>query len=66
VDSTATVKLITSAVGATAGDKTLGRPEALRRAMLAMIDKGKPHEAIRPTGRRSWWWVRRQRASGDR
>ena len=39
------MKLITSAVGATAGDKTLGRPEALRRAMLAMIDKGKPHEA---------------------
>jgi len=23
----------------------LGRAEALRRAMLAMIDKGKPHEA---------------------
>jgi len=25
-------------------DKKLGRAEALRRAMLAMIDKGKPHE----------------------
>jgi CHAT domain len=39
------VKLITSAIGATARGKKLGRAEALRRAMLAMIDKGKPHEA---------------------
>jgi CHAT domain-containing protein len=45
VDSHATVKLITSAVGAISRDKTLGRAEALRRAMLAMIDMGKPHEA---------------------
>jgi CHAT domain-containing protein len=45
VDSAATVKLITHAVGATARDKKLGRAEALRRAMLAMIDKGEPHEA---------------------
>jgi CHAT domain-containing protein/tetratricopeptide (TPR) repeat protein len=45
VDSAATVKLITSAVGATTHDKTLGRAEALRRAMLAMIDKGEPHQA---------------------
>ena len=45
VDSAATVDLITSAVGATAHDKTLGRAEALRRAMLAMIDKGEPHQA---------------------
>ena len=45
VDSAATVKLITHAVGATTRDKTLGRAEALRRAMLAMIDKGEPREA---------------------
>ena len=45
VDSAATVKLITSAVGATARDKTIGRAEALRRAMLAMIDTGEAREA---------------------
>jgi CHAT domain-containing protein len=45
VDSAATVQLITSAVGATTHDKTLGRAEALRRAMLAMIDKGEPRQA---------------------
>ncbi len=39
------MKLITSAVGAITRDKTVGRAEALRRAMLAMIDSGKPHEA---------------------
>ena len=48
VDSAATVKLITHAVGATTRDKTLGRAEALRRAMLAMIDKG---EAARSASR---------------
>lgn len=45
VYSDATVKLITSAVRAMTKDKTVGRAEALRRAMLAMIDTGKPHEA---------------------
>jgi CHAT domain-containing protein len=45
VDSDATVKLIISAVGATTRDKSVGRAEALRRAMLAQIDKGEPHEA---------------------
>ena len=45
VNSAATVKLITSAVGATTHDKALGRAEALRRAMLAMIDKGDAREA---------------------
>jgi hypothetical protein len=39
------VQLITHAVGATSHDKTLGRAEALRRAMLAMIDKGEPRQA---------------------
>ena len=41
----ATVKLITSAMREIARDKTVGRAEALRRAMLALIDKGEPHEA---------------------
>ena len=45
VDSASTVKLITHAVGATTRDKTLGRAEALRRAMLTMIDKGEAREA---------------------
>ena len=45
VDSNATVKLITSAMGEIARDRTVGRAEALRRAMLALIDKGDPHEA---------------------
>jgi CHAT domain-containing protein len=42
VSSEATVSLITHAVGAISRDKKLGRAEALRRAMLAMIDTGKP------------------------
>jgi CHAT domain-containing protein/tetratricopeptide (TPR) repeat protein len=45
VDSAATVKLITSAVGTIAHDAKLGRAEALRRAMLVLIDKGAAHEA---------------------
>jgi CHAT domain-containing protein len=45
VDSAATVKLITSAVGAITHDAKLGRAGALRRAMLALIDKGEPKEA---------------------
>jgi CHAT domain-containing protein len=45
VSSEATVSLISSAVGSITRDKKLGRAEALRRAMLAMIEKGKPHEA---------------------
>ena len=50
VDSAATVKLITHAVGATTRDKTLGRAEALRRAMLTMIDKDEPREGHQPSG----------------
>lgn len=45
VDSDATVKLITSAVGAISQDKSVGRAEALRRAMITMIDTGAPHQA---------------------
>lgn len=44
VYSDATVKLIAHAVGQVVGDKSVGRAEALRRAMLAMIDKGELHE----------------------
>jgi CHAT domain-containing protein len=45
VDSAATVKLISGAVGAIARETKLGRAEALRRAMIAMIDKGQAHES---------------------
>jgi CHAT domain-containing protein len=45
VYSDATVKLITSAVGEMARDPKVGRAEALRRSMLALIDNGAPHEA---------------------
>jgi CHAT domain-containing protein len=45
VDSGATVKLVTTAIGEMAGGRSTGRAEALRRAMLAVIDKGAPHEA---------------------
>jgi len=44
VDSSATVKLITNAV-TTTNDPKVGRAEALRRAMLALIDKGTLQEA---------------------
>jgi len=45
VNSEVTVKLITHAVTAISKDKALGRAEALRRAMLAMIEKGDPRQA---------------------
>jgi CHAT domain-containing protein len=45
VDSDATVKLITSAMREIARDRSAGRAEVLRRSMLAMIDKGDPHES---------------------
>ena len=45
VSSNATVKLITAAMREIASDKTVGRAEALRRAMLALIDKGEAQEA---------------------
>jgi CHAT domain-containing protein len=44
VDSDATVKLITTAVSEITRNKSVGRAEALRRAMLAMIDQGEPRE----------------------
>ena len=45
VDSQATVRPITSAVGAMSSDKSVGRAEGLRRAMLAIIDTDEPHQA---------------------
>jgi CHAT domain-containing protein len=44
VDSDATVKLITGAVGRMAADKGIGRAEAMRQSMLALIDKGTAEE----------------------
>jgi CHAT domain-containing protein len=41
------VTLITSAVGAISSDTGVGQTEALRRAMLAMIDRGEPYQAHR-------------------
>ena len=45
VDSNATVKLITRALSTMASDKSIGRSEALRRSMVALIDGSEPHEA---------------------
>jgi CHAT domain-containing protein len=45
VDSNATVKLVTFAVREIARDKTVGRAEALRRAMLSLINGGNAREA---------------------
>jgi CHAT domain-containing protein len=45
VASDATVKLITGAVGRMASDRRIGRAEAMRQSMLAMIDKGETYEA---------------------
>jgi CHAT domain-containing protein len=45
VNSDSTVKLVTAAVREMARDAKVGRAEALRRAMLTLIDKGAPHEA---------------------
>ena len=45
VDSDATVRLITGTVSEMARDAKVGRSEALRRAMLVLIDNGAQHEA---------------------
>jgi CHAT domain-containing protein len=45
VYSEATVKLITGAVGEMARDVSVGRAEAMRRSMLALIDRGAKEEA---------------------
>ena len=43
VDSDATVTLITSAIATIAREPRMGRAEALRKAMLSMIDGGTPY-----------------------
>jgi CHAT domain-containing protein len=45
VYSDATVKLITTAIREMDRDPKVGRAEAMRRSMLALIDKGGPQEA---------------------
>ena len=45
VYSDATVKLITGALSQMAENQNIGRSEALRRAMLELLEKGQPHEA---------------------
>jgi CHAT domain-containing protein/tetratricopeptide (TPR) repeat protein len=50
VNSAATVRLITSGVSAIRRDPRIGGAEALRRAMIAMIETGKPYE-----GHPSYW-----------
>ena len=45
VDSDATVKLITKTLSTMAADNTIGRSEALRRSMVALIEQGEPNEA---------------------
>jgi len=45
VYSDATVKLITTALREMTRDPKVGQAEALRRSMLALIDKGEPNEA---------------------
>ena len=45
VNSAATVRLVTGATGSLARDLRIGRAEALQRAMLALIDGGRPGEA---------------------
>lgn len=45
VNSDATVRLIATAMGEMAHDRTIGRAEVLRRAMLALLEKGNPREA---------------------
>jgi CHAT domain-containing protein len=58
VDSDAAVKLITRTAGRMAADKGVGRAKALRRSMLALIDKDKINGAPPATGHRLRWWAR--------
>ena len=45
VNSKATVKLITGTMSRLALDNTMGRAEAMRQSMLALIKKGEPEQA---------------------
>lgn len=49
VESAPTVKLTTGLIRAIAADPSIGRAEALRRSMLAMIDRPVDPDDIRPT-----------------
>jgi CHAT domain-containing protein/tetratricopeptide (TPR) repeat protein len=44
VNSDAAVKLITKTLSTMAADKSVGRSEALRRSMVALIEHGEPYE----------------------
>ena len=55
VDSAATVKLITSAVGELAKDGAIGRGEALRRAMVALMADTSRHAHWVPASHPSIW-----------
>ena len=50
VYSNATVKLITGAVSSMAADTAIGRAEAIRRSILALIDPAKPTRRTRILG----------------
>jgi CHAT domain-containing protein len=45
LETNATVKLITGAISRLGAKKGVGRAEAMRQSMLALIDDGEPHEA---------------------
>ena len=45
LNSDATVKLITGAMDRLAADKSMGRAEAMRQSMLALVEQGTPQEA---------------------
>jgi CHAT domain len=45
VNSESTVKLIKGTLNKMSADKSLGRADALRRSMLALIEKGEAYEA---------------------
>jgi len=45
VNSSATVKLIAGTMRLIAADKSMGRPEAMRQSVLALIEHGEPEEA---------------------
>lgn len=44
VESDSTVKLITNALSIMSADKSIGRAEAMRRSMVAMIENGEPYQ----------------------
>ncbi len=55
VDTDAAVKLITGAMKRLAADKRMGRAEAMRQSMLALIDGGEPQEAHPQEAHPAFW-----------